>query len=145
MVTRDEILARIPSDKKEAPIGAFATELQSNADIVGNKNSQHMYNQTPEKDDGMQKMANNRYLEKIATSFPVGPYKSWGRRLYENIAHAEPLTQLGLGAGTVFSLTRLGNMIGEARQRQTNKHNAETSLKVLQNVNRNLKGLKSNV
>lgn len=144
MITEKNILTRIRAADTDAPVGAYAVEIPDNRYVVGNLNSQHMYNQTKEEDNGagsmdgfageMNKKA-SVYLEKIAN---MAALKSWPKRLIKDIKDAPPLNQLGLAGGAVFGL---GKAKGGYESHKSSKHHAnleERSLKALHKINKNL-------
>lgn len=138
MTNENKFFTRIRAADTEPPATAYATEIPSNQHVVGNLNSQYKYTQTKDEDNGrgtMEKTA-NKYLEKIAMS--LNTVKSWPSRLVKNIKDAEPLTQVGIGGGTLIGAGKLKSWNDD---RQSKKHHAtleERSLKTLQSINRNL-------
>lgn len=141
MINEKNILTRIRA-AENSPAGAYAVEVPSNRYLTGNLLSQHEYSQTKEEDNGygdtgssttgeLNKFA-NVYLEKIASM------KGWAKDLARNIREAEPLTQVGIGLGTVIGA---GKAKAGYDNMTSHKHHAtmeERSLKTLQAINRNL-------
>lgn len=133
----------------EPPIGAYATEIPDNRFVVGNMNSQMMYNQTPDKDNGngntgsasvgsgygLDKMAGNIYLEKIASFNGV---KKWVHRLITDIKEAPPLNQLGLAGGAVFGGVKLKEYVNKNRSTKQTVQLNEQSLRALHGISRKL-------
>jgi hypothetical protein len=134
MPTTEEILNKIKTSEKKAPVGAFATEIDSNADVVGNLNSQFLYNQTPEKDNGLQKMA-NKYLEKVASMAAI---KSWPKRLYHDIAGASPLAQIGIASGAVVGTSKVIDTLEQAKANIERKRSERKSLHALNSIKKTL-------
>jgi hypothetical protein len=139
MIDKKTILERVATTEKlvdQPPaVGAFATEIGSNAEVVGNQNSQCLYNVTPEKDNGLQKMSSeNKYLEKIAVA-------KWFRNLGTSIKHAEPITQLGVGTsilGTGLSVNRTMNSGGMAKRDAERARREQLSIKALHSINKSI-------
>lgn len=133
----------------EPPVGAYATEIPDNRFVVGNQSSQMMYNQTPDKDNGngntgsasvgsgygLDKMASNIYLEKIASFKGV---KTWVRRLVNDVKDAPPLNQLGLAGGAVFGAVKLKDSLSRSHSDKQHTQLTEQSLRSLQGINRKL-------
>lgn len=132
----------------EPPIGAFATEIPDNRFVVGNQSSQMMYNQTPDKDNGngntgsamvgsgygLDKMAHNVYLEKIASK----GIRGWVRRLITDVKDAPPLNQLGLAGGAAFGGVKLKDYMSRTNSDKQHTQLSEQSLRALHGINRKL-------
>lgn len=144
MLNGKNILTRIRA-ADNPPAGAYAVEIPSNEYVTGNLNSKYQYTQTKEENNGTGDMGTqetgdflksaNVYLEKIAS---MASLKTWPGRLAKNIKEAEPLTQLGIGMGTIIGA---GKAKATYDNMTTHKHHAsmeEKSLRTLQAINRNL-------
>ena len=132
----------------EPPIGAYATEIPDNRFVVGNQSSQMMYNQTPDKDNGngntgsamvgsgygLDKMAHNVYLEKLAS----GGIRGWVRRLVTDVRDAPPLNQLGLAGGAAFGGVKLKDSLSRSNSEKQHTQLTQQSLRSLQGINRKL-------
>jgi hypothetical protein len=146
MANQKDFFTRIRAAERDAPPSAYAVEIPSNEFVTGNLNSKHMYNQTKEENNGnggtgshssgeLNKMASNRYLEKIAS---VASSISWPKRLLKNVKEAEPLTQVGIAGGALIGAGKAKSWYDD---KQTKLHHStleERSLKTLQSINRNL-------
>lgn len=133
---------RIRAAEDAPPVGAFAVEIPSNEYVMGNLLSKCKYLQTKEENNGGGDMGTsdagdlnksaNVYLEKIASM------KGWAKGLVKNIKESEPLTQVGIGIGSIVGMGKAKAGYDNMTSNKHHKTMEERSLKTLQAINRNL-------